>query len=74
MTKEELKSGAIFKYGNTKYYSMFTSDNGDMIICQFGTYIANVESVGNRFIKAYTYIMNKKVNLKIDISECKVMC
>ena len=73
MTKEELLSGAKFRYGDTSYYNIVSHEDGSMSICQFGMYRANVESVGNRFIKAFTYIMNKRVDLKIDMSECMLM-
>jgi hypothetical protein len=36
-------------------------------------YIANVEKIGSKFIKAFTYVVNKKVTLKIDMSECMIM-
>ena len=73
MTKEELLSGAKFKYGDTSYYNIVSHEDGSMSICQFGMYRANVESVGNRFIKAFTFIINKKITLKIDMSECILM-
>jgi hypothetical protein len=73
MTKEELLSGAKFKYGDTSYYNIVSHEDGSMSICQFGMYRANVESVGNRFIKAFTFIINKRVNVKIDMSECMIM-
>ncbi len=73
MTKEELLSGAKFRYGDTSYYNIVSHEDGSMSICQFGMYRANVESVGNRFIKAFTFIINKRVNVKIDMSECIAM-
>ncbi len=73
MTKEELLSGVKFNYGDTRYCSIESTDDGTLIVCQFGMYRANIESVGSRFIKAFTYILNKRVSLKIDMSECKIM-
>jgi len=73
MTIKELKSGAKFKYGDTSYYNIVSHEEGLMTICQFGMYRANVEKIGSKFIKAFTYVMNKRVDLKIDISKCILM-
>ena len=73
MTKEELLSGAKFRYGDTSYYNIVSHEDGFMTICQFGMYRANVEKIGSKFIKAFTYVMNKRVDLKIDISKCILM-
>jgi hypothetical protein len=73
MTKEELLSGAKFKYGDTSYYNIVSHEDGNMTICQFGMYRANVEKIGSKFIKAFTYVVNKKVTLKIDMSKCIAM-
>lgn len=73
MTIKELKSGVKFSYDHGNYYSMECTEGGRWIICQFGRYIASVESIGNRYIKAFTYVVNKKVTLKVDISKCIAM-
>ena len=70
MTLSELQSGTKFKYGHTSYYSLETLSNGDKVVCQFGQYLANIEKMTPKYIYAYTYVMNQKVDLKIDISKC----
>jgi hypothetical protein len=70
MTLKELQSGTKFKYGHTSYYSLETLSNGDKVVCQFGQYLANIEKMTEKYIYAYTYVMNQKVGLKIDISKC----
>ena len=70
MTLKELQSGTKFKYGHTSYYSLETLSNGDKVVCQFGQYLANIEKMTEKYIYAYTYVMNQKVDLKIDISKC----
>ncbi len=73
MTKKELLSGVKFGYGISKYYSINTTPDGDMNICQFGMNLVSIAHIGNKFITAYTYIMDKRVDLKIDMSKCIVM-
>jgi hypothetical protein len=70
MTLKELQSGTKFKYGHTSYYSLESISNGDTVVCQFGQYLANVEKMTPKYIYAYTYVMDQKVDLKIDISKC----
>jgi len=70
MTLKELQSGTKFKYGHTSYYSLETLSNGDKVVCQFGQYLANIEKMTEKYVYAYTYVMNQKVGLKIDISKC----
>jgi len=70
MTLKELQSGTKFKYGYTSYYSLETLSNGDKVVCQFGQYLANIEKMTEKYVYAYTYVMNQKVDLKIDISKC----
>jgi hypothetical protein len=73
MTKEELESGAKFSYEGGSYYSLKTILDNSNIICQLGVYVANVKEIDDEFITAYTYVMDKRVDLKIDISKCILM-
>jgi len=70
MTLKELQSGTKFKYGHTSYYSLETLSTGGLVVCQFGQYLANIEKMTEKYVYAYTYVMDKKVDLKIDISKC----
>ena len=73
MTQEELLSGVKFRYEIGGYYNLKTLPDGDKIICQFGMHVANIWSMNDKFITAFTYVMNKRVNLKIDMSKCTLM-
>jgi len=70
MTLKELQSGTKFKYGYSRFYTLEKSSVGDWIICQFGQYIATVSKMTSRYLYAYTYVMNQKVTLKIDLLNC----
>lgn len=70
MTLKELQSGTKFKYGNTSYYSIEHISNGSWIVCQFNHYLASIEKMTAKYIYAYTYIMDQKVDLKINIEQC----
>jgi hypothetical protein len=70
MTLKELQSGTKFKYGHTSYYSLETLSNGDKVVCQFGQYLANIEKMTEKYVYAFIYVMDQKVNLKIDLSKC----
>jgi hypothetical protein len=73
MTKKELALGLKFSYGSSKYYSIDTFPDGDRIICQFGSYLATIDDIDHRFIYAFRYVMDKRVDLKIDMRECILM-
>ena len=69
MTLKELQSGTKFRYGITSYYTLEWMV--DMwVVCQFGKYVANVEEMTDEYIKAFTYIMSQKVDIKINLDEC----
>ncbi len=70
MTLKELQSGTKFKYGHTSYYSLEALSTGGYVVCQFGQHLANIEKMTEKYVYAYTYVMDQKVNLKIDISKC----
>ena len=73
MTKEELESGVKFSYEGSSYYNMHTIADGDKIICQFGRHVANIMDIDDEFITAFTYVMDKRVEIKIDMSKCILM-
>jgi hypothetical protein len=70
MTLKELQSGTKFKYGHSRFYTLQESNVGEWIICQFGMYVATVTKMTSRYIYAYTFVMNQKVTLKIDLLDC----
>jgi hypothetical protein len=46
-------------------------DDTYCIIKDYGSYVANVNKIGSKKITAYTYVMDKRVNITIDIRDCK---
>ena len=75
MTIQDLKNGKTFLYKQSNSaYQLEKSFDGGYFISKSGMYgehVANVRSIGSKVIKAYTYIMDKRVNLTIDIRDCK---
>lgn len=70
MTLKELQSGVKFKYAHGSHYTLERVSTGAWVICQFGNYLASVEKMTAKYIYAYTYIMDQKVELKINIEQC----
>jgi len=73
MTIKELKSGVKFSYGSTGYYNIEDTGQGQWIVCQFGRFVANIYNMDEEVIQAYTFVMNDRVDLKIDIDKCILM-
>ena len=69
MTIKEVKVGKPFTYNGTVYV-IEKSDDYYYIMENNGRYVANIEYIGTRFIKAYTYVMGKKVNICFHINDC----
>ena len=71
MTVQDLKDGKVFKYSTGKYIMMKNDDDTYFIMKDYGPYVANVIKIGYKKITAYTYVMDTRVNLTININECK---
>ena len=76
MTIQDLKNGTpfIYKQSRTPYQLEKSFADGEYFISKsepFGGHVANIKSIGSRVIKAYTFVMEKKVNLTINIKDCK---
>jgi hypothetical protein len=71
MTIKDLKEGKVFKYSSGKFILSKVDDDTYCIIKNYGSYVANVSKIGSKKITAYTYVMDKKVNLTINIKDCE---
>lgn len=71
MTIKDLKEGKVFKYSSGKFILRKVDDGTYCIIKDYGSYVANVNKIGSKKITAYTYVMDKKVNLTINIKDCE---
>jgi len=71
MTIKDLKEGKVFKYRFGKFIISKNDDDTYCIIKDYGSYVANVKKIGSKKITAYTYVMDKRVNLTIDIRDCE---
>jgi len=71
MTIKDLKEGKVFKYSTGKFIMSKNDDDTYCIIKDYGSYVANIKKIGTKKITAYTYVMDKRVNLTINIRDCK---
>lgn len=70
ITKQQFKDGVQFKYRNTTYKS-HNQDDGIYYISNFGGYVGNVLKVGTKSFTIYTFVMGKKVTVKVNYSDCE---
>lgn len=72
MKIQDLKSGKPFKFYDVKYKLEELSE-GRWIVSRadmFNNYVASIDSIGRKRIKCFTYVLNKKVEVVINIDEC----
>jgi len=65
-------SGKLFEYGSRTYkYSV--GDNSDVgcITDEYGFHVCNVDYIGRTKVKAYTYVMSKRVNVELNLKQVK---
>ena len=82
MTKEQFLSGASFYIGTKAYKGDSTYYFQNNIICResrssidervvIDAYEANVYLTGKTYVEAYTYVLNKKVKVKLKYENLK---
>jgi hypothetical protein len=73
MTIKDLKNGTPFHYKTSliTYKLEKSGYDNTYFIATIGSHVANVKSIGSKVIKGYTYVMQKRVNISIDIRDCK---
>ena len=70
ITKQQFKDGVKFKYGNTTYKAQ-NQDDGIYYISNFGGYVGNVLKIGTKSFTIYTFVMGKKVTVKVNYDDCE---
>jgi hypothetical protein len=73
MTIKDLKNGTPFHYKTSliTYKLKRGIDYNTYSIATNESHVANIKSIGSKVIKGYTYVMQKRVNISIDIRDCK---
>ena len=70
ITKQQFKDGVKFKYGNTTYKAGNAGDEM-YFISNFGGYVGNILKIGTKSFTIYTFVMGKKVTVKVNYDECE---
>jgi len=71
ITKQQFKDGVKFKYENTTYKATY-SDDESYYVSNFGGYVGNVLKIGTKSFTIYTFVMGKKVTVKVNYSDCEL--
>jgi hypothetical protein len=71
ITKTQLKAGKPFTYKSRKY--IIKGEEGEYYITDFVNYVGNINKIGTRSLTVYTYVMGKKVNVKVNYIDCEVI-
>ena len=67
-------SGKLFEYGSRSYkYSAGDRDGMGCITDEYGFHVCNVNYIGRTKVKAYTYVMSKRVNVEINLKQVKFL-
>tara|TARA_Y100001963_G_scaffold146277_1_gene221007 strand:- start:66 stop:419 length:354 start_codon:yes stop_codon:yes gene_type:complete len=65
-------SGKSFEYGSRTYkYSVNNPIDMGCINDEYGIHVCNVDYIGRTKVKAYTYVMSKRVNVEINLKQVK---
>ena len=69
---KQFVSGVKFKIGNSdSMYTYSAGDEGSMgcITNQVGMYVCNVKYIGRTKVQGFTFVLNKQVNVEINLKE-----
>jgi hypothetical protein len=72
ISKQQLLSGATFKFSNLKY-QLVKDDDANYIRSIYTGYVGNVVKIGTKSFTLYTYVMNRKVTVKVNYSDCELV-
>ena len=69
-------SGKKFKINNDttseyKYMNVDGEDFGSIVSALFGSHVCNVNYIGRTKVLGYTFVLNKRVNVEINLKEVK---
>jgi hypothetical protein len=70
ITKQQFKDGVKFKYENTTYKATHNDDES-YYVSNFGGYVGNVLKIGTKSFTIYTFVMGKKVVVKVNYNKCE---
>ena len=70
ITKQQFKDGVQFKYRNTTYKASHQDDE-IYYISNFAGYVGNILKIGTKSFTIYTFVMGKRVMVKVNYSECE---
>lgn len=73
MTIQEIKEGKEFIYKGGEY-KLIAHDHAiggttHSVIKTYGTYVGNVSKIGSKIITVYTYVLGKRVEVKMNIKD-----
>jgi hypothetical protein len=71
ITKQQIKDAVPFKYGVCTYKIKNTLDDDGYYVADFTGYVGNVLKIGTKSFTMFTYVMGKRVNVKVNYSECE---
>lgn len=73
ITKQQIKDGVPFKYKGLKYTVKSTYENNDdeYYVANFAGYVSNVDKIGTKSFTTFTFVMDKKVTVKVNYSDCE---
>jgi hypothetical protein len=74
ITKQQFKDGVKFKYENTTYkasHHLLFRDDESYYGSNSGGYVGNVLKIGTKSFTIYTFLMGKKVTVKVNYSDCE---
>ena len=73
---KQFVSGKKFKINNDstgeyKYVCSDDKDFGSIVSALFGSHVCNVNYIGRTKVLGYTFVLNKRVNIEINLKEVK---
>ena len=73
---KQFVSGKKFKINNDstgeyKYVCSDDRDFGSIVSALFGSHVCNVNYIGRTKVLGYTFVLNKRVNIEINLKEVK---
>jgi hypothetical protein len=72
ISKQQIKDAVPFTYKSLRYTIKNTLDNhGDYYVVDFAGYVGNVLKIGTKSFTMFTFVMGKKVMVKVNYSECE---
>jgi len=73
ISKQQIKDAVPFKYNESMYTvkSTYVGNDDEYYVANYAGYVGNIEKIGTRSFTMFTYVMGKRVNVKVNYSECE---